>query len=116
MRALSALDFCHIFSSANASQWAQEDESKSAAPAGDLRHDIFTHDVIFVARDPQQVAPRHLARLTPHFPAGRAHSERVNRVSWAHPEFGQIVASCSHDKTVGVDSAVVACDSEEVSG
>jgi hypothetical protein len=24
----------------------------------------------------------------------------VNRVAWAHPEFGQIVASCSNDKTV----------------
>jgi hypothetical protein len=32
--------------------------------------------------------------------SGRAHSGAVYRVAWAHPEFGQIVASCSYDKTV----------------
>lgn len=38
--------------------------------------------------DKKSVAPRS------------AHSAPVNRVSWAHPEFGQIVSSCSNDKTV----------------
>ena len=38
--------------------------------------------------DKKSVAPRS------------AHAAPVNRVSWAHPEFGQIVASCSNDKTV----------------
>jgi hypothetical protein len=40
--------------------------------------------------------------------AGRAHLNPVNRVAWAHPEFGQIVASCSNDKTVGFPGALMA--------
>jgi len=32
----------------------------------------------------------------------KAHSGSVWRVSWAHPEFGQIIATCSFDRTVSV--------------
>lgn len=30
----------------------------------------------------------------------RAHNDSIWRLSWAHPEFGQLVASCSEDKTI----------------
>jgi nucleoporin SEH1 len=30
----------------------------------------------------------------------QAHSGSIWRLSWAHPEFSQIVASCSFDRTV----------------
>lgn len=32
----------------------------------------------------------------------RAHNDSIWRLSWAHPEFGQLIASCSEDKTVCV--------------
>ena len=32
----------------------------------------------------------------------RAHQESIWRISWAHPEFGQLFASCSQDKTVHI--------------
>lgn len=32
----------------------------------------------------------------------RAHNDCVWRLSWAHPEFGQLLASCSEDGTVHV--------------
>ena len=32
----------------------------------------------------------------------KAHTGSVWRVTWAHPEFGQIIATCSFDRTVGV--------------
>eukprot|EP00033_Pygsuia_biforma_P001083 GCRY01001233.1.p1 GENE.GCRY01001233.1~~GCRY01001233.1.p1 ORF type:complete len:338 (+),score=73.37 GCRY01001233.1:159-1172(+) len=30
----------------------------------------------------------------------QAHSGSIWRVAWAHPEFGQVIASCSYDKTI----------------
>jgi len=30
----------------------------------------------------------------------KAHEGSVLRVAWAHPEYGQVIASCSVDKTV----------------
>jgi nucleoporin SEH1 len=30
----------------------------------------------------------------------RAHNDSIWRLSWAHPEFGQLIASCSEDKTI----------------
>ena len=32
----------------------------------------------------------------------QTHSGSVWRVTWAHPEFGQVLATCSFDRTVGV--------------
>ena len=32
----------------------------------------------------------------------RAHSGSVHALSWAHPEFGQLLASCSSDRTVHI--------------
>lgn len=30
----------------------------------------------------------------------RAHNDSIWRLSWAHPEFGQLIASCSEDKSI----------------
>lgn len=30
------------------------------------------------------------------------HQNPVSRISWAHPEFGQVIASCSHDRTIRI--------------
>lgn len=38
----------------------------------------------------------------------KAHSGSVWRLSWAHPEFGQILATCSFDRTVSVWEETVA--------
>jgi WD40 repeat protein len=35
-------------------------------------------------------------------PVAQAHNGSIWRVCWAHPEFGQVVASCSFDKTVKI--------------
>lgn len=32
----------------------------------------------------------------------RAHSDSIWRLSWAHPEFGQVIASCSEDCSVRI--------------
>lgn len=32
----------------------------------------------------------------------QSHSGSVWRVTWAHPEFGQVIATCSFDRTVSV--------------
>lgn len=32
----------------------------------------------------------------------RAHNDSIWRLSWAHPEFGQVLASCSEDGTVNI--------------
>lgn len=32
----------------------------------------------------------------------QTHSGSVWRVTWAHPEYGQVLATCSFDRTVGV--------------
>ena len=32
----------------------------------------------------------------------RAHQDSIWRINWAHPEFGQLFASCSQDKTVHI--------------
>lgn len=34
--------------------------------------------------------------------ASRAHSDSIWRLSWAHPEFGQLLASCSEDGSVKI--------------
>ena len=31
-----------------------------------------------------------------------AHVDTIWRLSWAHPEFGQLIASCSEDKMVNI--------------
>ena len=40
--------------------------------------------------------------LLPSLPSLQTHSGSVWRVNWAHPEFGQVLATCSFDRTVGV--------------
>ena len=32
----------------------------------------------------------------------KAHCGSVNKVAWAHPEFGQMIASCSADRFVNI--------------
>lgn len=32
----------------------------------------------------------------------QTHSGSVWRVTWAHPEFGQVLATCSFDRTVAI--------------
>lgn len=32
----------------------------------------------------------------------KAHSGSVWKVTWAHPEFGQVLATCSFDRTAAV--------------
>ena len=32
----------------------------------------------------------------------KAHQGSVWKVAWAHPEFGQVIASCSYDRTVSI--------------
>ena len=32
----------------------------------------------------------------------RAHNDSIWRMSWAHPEFGQLIASCSEDKSIWI--------------
>ena len=41
----------------------------------------------------------------------KAHSGSVNKVAWAHPEFGQVLASCSADRVVNIYQEIV--DSEQ---
>ena len=40
--------------------------------------------------------------IAPPLPSLQTHSGSVWRVTWAHPEFGQVLATCSFDRTVGV--------------
>ena len=35
-------------------------------------------------------------------PPKQEHSGSVWRVTWAHPEFGQVVATCSFDRTAAI--------------
>lgn len=37
----------------------------------------------------------------------KAHSGSIWRISWAHPEFGQVLATCSFDRTASVWEEVV---------
>ena len=37
----------------------------------------------------------------------KTHSGSVWRVTWAHPEFGQVLASCSFDRTAAVWEEIV---------
>lgn len=37
----------------------------------------------------------------------KAHSGPTWRISWAHPEFGQVIATCSFDRTVSVWEEVI---------
>jgi WD40 repeat protein len=37
----------------------------------------------------------------------QAHSGTVNKVSWAHPEFGPVLASCSVDRVVNIYQELV---------
>lgn len=37
----------------------------------------------------------------------QTHSGSVWRVTWAHPEFGQVLASCSFDRTAAVWEEIV---------
>lgn len=32
----------------------------------------------------------------------QCHTGIIWRVTWAHPEFGQVIATCSHDRTTGI--------------
>jgi len=32
----------------------------------------------------------------------KAHSGSVWKVTWAHPEFGQVIATCSFDRTAAI--------------
>jgi len=41
-------------------------------------------------------------RLTSDLACVQAHDAPVSRLSWAHPEFGTILACCSFDKTVKI--------------
>jgi nucleoporin SEH1 len=36
-----------------------------------------------------------------------AHSAPINRISWSHPEFGQVLASCSSDMNVNIFEEIV---------
>ena len=53
-------------------------------------------------------ATTHITFLlpTPHPPTlcthTQCHSGSVWRVTWAHPEFGQVLATCSFDRTVAI--------------
>lgn len=44
---------------------------------------------------------------SPFFFHFQTHSGSVWRVTWAHPEFGQVIATCSFDRTVVVWEEVV---------
>lgn len=37
-----------------------------------------------------------------HYTHPQTHSGSVWRVTWAHPEFGQVLATCSFDRTVAI--------------
>ena len=39
----------------------------------------------------------------------QTHSGSVWRVTWAHPEYGQALATCSFDRTVGIWEEQSAC-------
>lgn len=41
-----------------------------------------------------------IIRLLPEQLTKQAHSGSIWKVAWAHPEFGQLIASCSFDRTV----------------
>lgn len=45
--------------------------------------------------------------LTSLFSSVQTHSGSVWRVTWAHPEFGQVLASCSFDRTAAVWEEIV---------
>ncbi|XP_062933234.1 nucleoporin SEH1-like [Cynocephalus volans] len=47
--------------------------------------------------------------------AGR-HSGSVWRVTWAHPEFGQVLASCSFDRTAAVWEEIVGESNDKLRG
>lgn len=32
----------------------------------------------------------------------KAHDGAVTRVAWAHPEFGQVIATCSFDRSIRI--------------
>lgn len=42
--------------------------------------------------------------------AWKAHSGSVWKVTWAHPEFGQVLATCSFDRTAAVWEEIPASD------
>lgn len=45
--------------------------------------------------------------ICPHLFSMQTHSGSVWRVTWAHPEFGQVLASCSFDRTAAVWEEIV---------
>ena len=43
-----------------------------------------------------------LSIITPELCDTQCHAGSVWRVTWAHPEFGQVLATCSFDRTVAI--------------
>lgn len=39
----------------------------------------------------------------------KAHSGSVWKVTWAHPEFGQVLATCSFDRTAAIWEEISKC-------
>lgn len=46
----------------------------------------------------------------------QAHDAAVSKLSWAHPEFGSIIASASFDRTVKIWEQVSSPDSDSQNG
>lgn len=46
----------------------------------------------------------------------QTHSGSVWRVTWAHPEFGQVLASCSFDRTAAVWEEIVGESNDKLRG
>jgi nucleoporin SEH1 len=43
-----------------------------------------------------------MGNWTVHHAPWSAHEQTINKVTWAHPKFGQILASCSDDTSVEI--------------
>lgn len=46
--------------------------------------------------------------------AWKAHSGSVWKVTWAHPEYGQVLATCSFDRTASIWEEISMCDMKRI--
>lgn len=85
--------------------WALKEDASADSTAGGAGVSRGVHAI----KDAAAAANSNLTNLhsqpTAHwssFDIPSAHQNAIWRLSWAHPEFGQLLASCSDDHTVGI--------------
>ena len=63
---------------------------------------MHTHEFLYESNQSQDPTDGSNAIRWQEVSIPRAHQDSIWRISWAHPEFGQLFASCSQDKTVHI--------------